>query len=194
MSAEILINVTPMETRVALIEQGLLQEIYIERHRRAGPVGNIYMGKVVRVMPGMQAAFVDIGLERAGFIHAADIAAVDAEGFEVENREPAIGQLVREGQMLVVQVVKEPIATKGARLTTHLSVASRHLVYMPRNRHIGISQRIESEEERARLLGVMTQCLEEEGLLRAGGFILRTAAEGANAAELSSDIRFLRRL
>src|SRR5690606_29945987 len=112
MSAEILINVTPMETRVALIEQGLLQEIYIERHKRAGPVGNIYMGKVVRVMPGMQAAIVDIGLDRAGFVHAADIAAVDAEGFEVESRELPIGQLVREGQMLVVQVLKEPIAPK----------------------------------------------------------------------------------
>ena len=195
MSAEILINVTPMETRVALIEQGLLQEIYIERKNHFGPVGNIYVGKVVRVMPGMQAAFVDIGLERAGFIHAADISPVDAEGFEgPSEREAGIAQLVREGQMLVVQVVKEPIASKGARLTTHLSVASRYLVYMPRNRHIGISQRIESEEERERLLGLMERCLEQEELLNRGGFILRTAAEGASEAELGADIRFLRRL
>src|SRR5690606_12574147 len=110
------------------------------------------------------------------------------------SREIPIGQLVREGQMLVVQVVKEPIATKGARLTTHLSLASRHMVYMPRNKHLGISQRIESEEERARLLALREQCLEQEGLLGAAGFILRTAAEGASGGELGSDIRFLRRL
>ena len=195
MSAEILINVTPMETRVALTEQGLLQEIYIERRNNLGPVGNIYMGRVVRVMPGMQAAFVDIGLERAGFIHAADITALDDEGFEVnEQQEVSIVQRVREGQMLAVQVVKEPIANKGARLTTHLSVASRHLVYMPRNRHVGISQRIENEEERSRLQQLMQQCLEQEGLQGKCGFILRTAAEGASEAELLSDIRFLRRL
>jgi len=158
-------------------------------------VGNIYMGRVVRVMPGMQAAFVDIGLDRAGFIHAVDISPVDAEGFEIpQDKEAPIGQLVREGQMLVVQVVKEPIATKGARLTTHLSVASRHLVYMPRNRHIGISQRIENEEERERLMTCMEQTLREEELLGQGGFILRTAAEGGSDAELRSDIRFLRRL
>jgi ribonuclease G len=111
-----------------------------------------------------------------------------------QDKDVPIGQLVREGQMLVVQVVKEPIATKGARLTTHLSVASRHLVYMPRNRHIGISQRIENEEERERLLACMEQCLETEGLRGKGGFILRTAAEGCSTAELGTDIRFLRRL
>jgi len=123
-TAEILINTTPMETRVALVEQGLLQEFYIERRNRKGPVGNIYMGKVVRVMPGMQAAFVDIGLERAGFIHAQDISSLDASGSEIsDSPEIQIAQLLREGQMLVVQVVKEPIASKGARLTTHLSIA-----------------------------------------------------------------------
>ncbi len=195
MTAEILINSTPMETRVALLEQGLLQEIYIERNNHKGPVGNIYMGKVVRVMPGMQAAFVEIGLERAGFIHAQDIARLDQDGFEsLDNQEVHIAQLLREGQMLVVQVVKEPISSKGARLTTHLSIASRYLVYMPRNKHLGISQRIENEEERDRLLTLLEQCVEKNGLSEQCGFILRTAAEGVSEAELLSDIHFLQKL
>lgn len=195
MTSEILINATPMETRVALIEQGLLQEIYIERRNRKGPVGNIYMGKVVRVMPGMQAAFVEIGLERAAFIHAQDITPLDESDFEVQDsQEIQIEQLLREGQMLVVQVVKEPIASKGARLTTHLSIASRYLVHMPQNRHLGISQRIENEEERERLLGLLAQCVETSELSEQAGFILRTAAEGVNEEELLGDIAFLRKL
>ncbi len=195
MTAEILINSTPMETRVALLEQGLLQEIYIERNNHKGPVGNIYMGKVVRVMPGMQAAFVEIGLERAGFIHAQDIARLDQDGFEcLDNQEVQIGQLLREGQMLVVQVVKEPISSKGARLTTYLSIASRYLVQMPRNKHLGISQRIENEEERDRLLTLLEQCVEKAGLNEQCGFSLRTAAEGVSEAELLSDINFLQKL
>ena len=195
MSIEILINSTPRETRVALTEQGLLQEIYIERNNRLGPVGNIYIGKVVRVMPGMQAAFVDIGLEKAGFIHAADICQLEPDGFE--NPEPqsqSITQLLHEGKFIVVQVVKEPIASKGARLTTHLSIASRYLVYMPRSRHLGISQRIENEEERNRLLEVLVSSAEKQGLKDRGGFILRTAAEGVSETELESDINFLRRV
>jgi len=195
MSAEILINATPMETRVALMEQGLLQEIYIERRNRKGPVGNIYVGKVVRVMPGMQAAFVDIGLERAAFIHAQDITPVDADGFEVpSSQEVEIGQLLHEGQMLVVQVVKEPIASKGARLSTHLSIASRYLVHMPRNRHLGISQRIENEDERRRLLGLLESCVAQTGAEGNTGFILRTAAEGVSESELLADITFLQRV
>lgn len=195
MSVEILINATPRETRVALTEQGLLQEIYIERNNKRGPVGNIYLGKVVRVMPGMQAAFVDIGLEKAGFIHAADVMQRDADGFEQSQAQPlGINELLREGQMLVVQVAKEPIASKGARLTTHLSIASRHLVYMPYSRHLGISQRIENEEERERLLTALNQSAEEEGVRGQGGFILRTAAEGVSESELIADIRFLRRV
>ena len=195
MSVEILINASPSETRVALTEQGLLQEIYIERNNKRGPVGNIYTGKVVRVMPGMQAAFVDIGLEKAGFIHAADISQIDSEGYEVVPLQPlTISQLLHEGQYVVVQVAKEPISTKGARLTTHLSIASRFLVYMPRTRHLGISQRIESEEERARLLQALEQCVEQEGVSNQGGFILRTVAEGVSESELLSDIRFLRRV
>jgi ribonuclease G len=195
MSAEILINATPMETRVALIEQGLLQEITIERRNRKGPVGNITMGKVVRVMPGMQAAFVDIGLDRAAFIHAQDITPLDADGYEiVDNQEVDIGQLLQEGQLLVVQVVKEPIAGKGARLTTHLSIASRYLVHMPRNRHLGISQRIENEEERTRLLALLESCVASAGATDKSGFILRTAAEGVSETELLADITFLQKL
>ncbi len=195
MSAEILINATPMETRVALIEQGLLQEIYIERRNRKGPVGNIYLGKVVRVMPGMQAAFVDIGLDRAAFIHAQDITPIDGEGFEAqESQVEEISQLLQEGQTLVVQVVKEPIAGKGARLTTHLSVASRYLVHMPRNKHLGISQRIENEDERERLMALLRTCVEASGALDQSGFILRTAAEGVSEAELLADIQFLQKL
>jgi ribonuclease G len=197
MSAEILINATHMETRVALIDQGLLQEIYIERRNRKGPVGNIYMGKVVRVMPGMQAAFVDIGLERAAFIHAQDITSLDNEGFEEhddQQKDNQIGSLLKEGQMLVVQVVKEPIASKGARLTTHLSIASRYLVHMPRDRHLGISQRIENEEERERLTSLLESCVEKSGLENATGFILRTAAEGVSEEKVLADIKFLQKL
>jgi ribonuclease G len=195
MSVEILINASLSETRVALIEQGLLQQIYIERNNRLGPVGNIYIGKVVRVMPGMQAAFVDIGLEKAGFIHAADIMVRGSDGYEVVPQPTmAIDALVREGQMIVVQVAKEPIASKGARLTTFLSIASRYLVSMPYNRHLGISQRIENEPERERLLAALKNSVEGEGLLEKCGFILRTAAEGVSEAELSSDIKFLRKV
>jgi ribonuclease G len=195
MSVEILINATPRETRVALTEQGLLQEIYIERNNKRGPVGNIYCGKVVRVMPGMQAAFVEIGLEKAGFIHAADIIQVAPDGYELNPPQPlGITELVREGQMLVVQVAKEPISSKGARLTTHLSIASRYLVYMPRNHHLGISQRIENEEERERLLATLATSVEQAGLKDQGGFILRTVSEGVSESELLADILFLHRV
>jgi ribonuclease G len=194
-SEEILINVTPRETRLALIENGLLQEIYIERRSRSGYVGDIYLGKVVRVMPGMEAAFVDIGLERAAFLHCADITPIGADGLEVQGEpEVNIQALLQEGQMIVVQVAKDPIGSKGARLTTHLTLPSRHLVYLPRNLHIGISQRLEDEEERARLLELLQSCLASESLVDKGGFIIRTAAEGASDTELLEDIRFLRKL
>ncbi|WP_341707444.1 ribonuclease G [Halopseudomonas sp.] len=188
MSEEILINITPMETRVALVENGVLQEVHIERTQRRGIVGNIYKGKVVRVLPGMQAAFVDIGLERAAFIHASEIS--DREGQAVEP----ISALVHEGKALVVQVTKDPIGTKGARLTTHLSVPSRYLVYMPRTPHVGISLKIEDENERERLKQVVADCLEQEGIQEAGGYILRTAAEGARQEDILVDIRYVRRL
>ena len=148
MSEEILINVTLMETRVALIENGLLQEIFIERHNKRGYVGDIFQGKVVRVMPGMEAAFVDIGLEKAAFIHVSDMALLGADGFENRNTErKSVQELLREGQSLVVQVAKDAISTKGARLTTHLTLPSRNLVYLPRSHHLGISQRLQDEAE-----------------------------------------------
>jgi len=195
MSEEILINVTPMETRVALIENGLLQEIFIERHNSRGHVGNIYLGKVVRVMPGMEAAFVDIGLERAAFIHNSDIAAIDANGFEVsEDAVTPIQSLLREGQLLVVQVAKDAISSKGARLTTHLTLPARNLVYLPRSKHMGISQRLEDEAERVRLSALLHDCLQNEDWPGRGGFIIRTAAEGVSANEIAEDIRYLNRL
>lgn len=191
MSEEILINMTPVETRVAVVENGMLQEVYIERASKRGIVGNIYKGKVVRVLPGMEAAFVDIGLERAAFIHVSDIS-VEAE--EVEGT-PDIRLLLREGQSLVVQVIKDPIGTKGARLTTQLSVASRYLVYMPTMQHVGISQRIEDENERERLRVLVQECASPKGESEeVGGFIVRTAAEGAGEEEFKADIKFLERL
>lgn len=195
MSEEILINVTLMETRVALIENGLLQEIFIERHNKRGHVGDVFRGKVARVMPGMEAAFVDIGLERAAFLHNSDISAIDADGFEVRDELPEpIQESLREGQDIVVQVAKDAISSKGARLTTHLTLPSRNLVFMPRSKHIGISQRLEDEEERERLLSLLNEVLEVEQCTEKGGFIIRTAAEGASADELQEDVRYLNRL
>jgi ribonuclease G len=195
MSEEILINVTPMETRVALIENGLLQEVFVERPHSKGHVGDVYLGKVIRVMPGMEAAFVDIGLERAAFIHSADISPISPEGFEVRNETPApIQSLVREGQLIIVQVIKDPIGSKGARLSTHLTLPSRNLVYLPRSVHMGISQRLEEEEERTRLMALLAQCIAQEAMEGQGGFIIRTAAEGCSEEEMLEDVRFLKRL
>lgn len=193
MSEEILMNITPMESRVALVENGVLQEIYVERSRSRGIVGNIYKGKVVRVLPGMQAAFVDIGLERAAFIHASEInPKSEIDGDYVER---PIYELVHEGQSLVVQVTKDPLGTKGARLTTHISIPARYLVHMPKTDHIGISLRIEDVEERDRLRQLVEQVVEEEpNTDKKGGFILRTAAEGIGLDEIRADILFLRRL
>ena len=188
MSEEILINITPMESRVAVVENGVLQEVHVERTQRRGIVGNIYKGKIVRVLPGMQAAFVDIGLSRAAFIHAADITAREAMTGE------GISGLVHEGQALVVQVTKDPIGSKGARLTTNLSIPSRYLVYMPSSSHIGVSLKIEEEAERERLKQAVTECLASEGLEEKGGFIIRTATEGADISAIMLDIRYLHRL
>ncbi len=188
MSEEILINVTPQETRVAVVENGVLQEVFIERSRKRGIVGNIYKGKVCRVLPGMQAAFVDIGLERAAFLHASDIHRDDAG--EDNGEVPPITELLCEGQELLVQVVKDPLGSKGARLTTHITIPARFLVYMPHTRHIGVSQKIEDESERSRLRQILEALVIDEP----GGYILRTAAEGAQQAELESDIKFLKRV
>ena len=188
---EILINFTPMETRVAVIENGMPQEIYVERSAKRGIVGNIYKGKVVRVLPGMQAAFIDIGLERAAFIHVEDVLPQPANG--EEKSSISIAQVLKEGQALVVQVTKDPIGTKGARLTTHISIPSRYLVYMPGNSHIGVSQRIEDIEERERLRGALQNSVALDQSDTAG-YILRTVAEGASEIELVADVQFLKRL
>lgn len=186
MSEEILVNVTPPETRVAVIENGVVQEVIIERTQRRGLVGNIYKGKICRVLPGMQAAFVDIGLERAAFLHASDISSSNAESSE------SINELVREGAEIIVQVVKDPLGTKGARLTTHISIPSRYLVFMPELTTLGISQKIEDEDERVRLRDIVSGFFADSSLK--GNFIIRTAAEGVDEELLKSDIRFLTRL
>lgn len=192
MGAELLVNVTPSETRVAYIEGGILQEIHIDRESKRGIVGNIYKGRVSRVLPGMQAAFVDIGLDKAAFLHASDIVlhtecVADCEQKQFANRD--IGQLVRQGQDIVVQVVKDPLGTKGARLTTDITLPSRYLVFMPGANHVGVSQRIESEEERARLKTIVEEFSDESG-----GFIIRTAADGVSDDELMQDAAFLKKL
>lgn len=195
MSEEILINFSPLETRVGVLENGMLQEIYIERSSKRGLVGNIYKGKVLRVLPGMQAAFVDVGLERSAFIHTADIVTLNDEGIEKrEKNNGDICEVLKEGESIIAQVTKDPIGTKGARLTTHLSLPSRYLVYMPRTQHIGISQRIEDEQERQRLTELVKECMVAEALEGNAGFIIRTVAEGVGKEEIMSDIRFLKRL
>jgi ribonuclease G len=195
MGDEILINATSVQTRVALVESGVLAEIYVERRSHTGLVGNIYVGKVMRVLPGMQAAFVDIGLERASFLHVSDLVTLDENGVEVQRDEMRdIRAVVAEGQPVVVQVIKDPLGSKGARLTTHLSLSSRYLVYMPHTRHIGISQRIEDEAERDRLRALLESVLEELGMRDVAGYIVRTAAEGVGREGIESDLRFLRKL
>src|SRR5262245_58067173 len=189
LTEEILINVTPQETRVAVIEQGVTQEVHIERASARGLVGNICMGRVVRVLPGMQSAFIDIGGERAAFLHVADIWG-NRNNHNGDASRP-IERLLSEGQNLMVQVVKDPIGTKGARLSTQISIAGRFLVYLPQDSHIGISQRIEDEEERAHLREKLQLLLPPD---EKGGFIIRTMAEAASDRELRSDVEYLRKL
>ena len=201
MSEEILINMTPRETRVGVVENGMLQELHVERTSRRGYVGNVYKGRVQRVMPGMQAVFVDIGLERAAFLHASDIVRAPLpEGAEVHppgngngnGHIPSISELVHEGQEIVVQVVKDPIGTKGARLSTHLSIPSRYLVLLPHARTLGISTRIEDEAERQRLKDVLTPLISEDGSSNPRlGYIVRTNAEGQSAESLAFDVTYL---
>ena len=187
MSEEILINVTPPETRVAVIENGVVQEIIIERTHNRGFVGNIYKGRVCRVLPGMQAAFVDIGLARAAFLHASDIV-----GSVNDDQTTNISELVREGGEIVVQVVKDPLGSKGARLTTNLSIASRYLVFMPSLGNPGISQKIEDECSRQELRTVIDTFVSDTPVK--GNFIARTAADGVSEETLRNDMSFLCRL
>ena len=202
MKQEIFINSTPQESRIAIIEDGLLAEFLIERKEEMGIAGNIYKGKVSRVLPGMQAAFVDIGMEKAAFLHASDFSSVPedvqlitspGEDVEVEavpkrvphHRLPLEKQLSRD-EAILVQVAKDPLGTKGARVTSHISLPGRYMVFMPGTKHIGISRRIESEEERTRLKEIA-----ESVLTKHGGFILRTASEGRSKREIQRDLRFL---
>ena len=187
---EILINVTPRETRVSLVENGVLQEIFIERQRKRGLVGNIYKGKVVRVLPGMEAAFVDIGLERAAFLHVSDIQGIHPDLPSEERRPQLITELVRPGQELTVQVIKDAIGNKGARLTTHITIPSRYLVLLADSDALGVSMKIDQEAERQRLKEVVGAFRAEFG----GGYIVRTAAEGAEGWALRADMQFLQRL
>ncbi|RJG06953.1 ribonuclease G [Noviherbaspirillum cavernae] len=189
MSEDILVNITPQETRVALILQGAVQELHIERTLSRGMAGNIYLGKVVRVLPGMQSAFIDIGLERAAFLHVADIWEARPHDNPTAPSMP-IEKLLHDGQSLMVQVIKDPIGTKGARLSTQISIAGRMLVYLPQDPHIGISQRIENESEREALRGKVQRLLPPE---EKGGFIIRTMAEDASEADLQMDIDYLRK-
>ncbi len=185
---EILVNITPQETRVAVLAAGQVQELVVERAASRGLVGNIYMGRVARVLPGMQSAFVEIGLERAAFLHVADIWEHRKTG---EEPGKPIEKILAEGQPVMAQVLKDPIGTKGARLSTQLSIAGRLLVYLPLDPHIGISQRIEDEAGRAALRGKLKELIPAE---EKGGFILRTLAESASEDELRADIEYLRNL
>ena len=193
MPEEILVNITPQETRVAVLSAGQVQELVVERAASRGLVGNIYRGRVARVLPGMQSAFVEIGLERAAFLHVADIwehRKTNGEPGKSESARP-IEKILAEGQPVLVQVLKDPIGTKGARLSTQLSVAGRLLVYLPQDPHIGISQRIEDEAGRAALRERLKELVPAD---EKGGFILRTLAESASEEELRADLEYLRNL
>jgi ribonuclease G len=187
MNNNILINVTPQETRVAVMQHGVVQELHIERGLNRGLLSNVYIGKVKRVLPGMQSAFIEIGLERSAFLHVADI------WENSNNGEPAlpIEKVLFEGQSLLVQVIKDPIGTKGARLSTQISIAGRLLVYLPQESHIGVSQRIENEVEREQLRAKLQQALPPD---HRGGYIIRTLAETATDLEFFADINYLDKL
>jgi ribonuclease G len=187
---KVLVNVTPRETRVAWIENGVLQEVWVERASKRGLVGNLYRGRVARVLPGMQAAFVNIGLDKAAFLHVSDVCIKPISTSEECGEE--IGKLLHDGQEILVQVIKDPLGSKGARVTMNVSLPSHLLVHLPREKTIGVSQRIESSVERERLRSIIEQWTEEAKMV--GGFIVRTVAEGADEQELIDDMRFLQKL
>jgi len=201
MATELIINVTSQEMRIAKLENGILTDIQIERNKHRGIVGNIYKGKVVRILPGMQASFVDIGLEKAAFLHVSDIdpdlASAKFEDDPMEQPEAArqrtkrsdqIQDLIKEGQEILVQVSKDPMGTKGARLTSHISLAGRHLVYMPTINHVGVSRKIENDKERQRLKGIINKIRFENE-----GFIARTMCENQSVKKIKNDVFFLHR-
>ena len=192
MSEEILINVSSREVRAALVENGVLQEVLVERASRRGLISNIYKGRVSRVLPGMQAAFVELGLERTAFLHASDIARNLSQKDTNREDDLNISELIEEGEEVLVQVLKDPLGTKGARLTTFITIPSRYLVMIPYGEGVGVSARIEDDEEREHLRQIIEGLTGSDGA--AGGYIVRTAAEGATADELSGDMLFLRKL
>ncbi len=187
MNDEILINVTPQETRVAVMQQGIVQQLHIERGSHLGIVSNVYVGRVKRVLPGMQSAFIDIGLERSAFLHVADI----RENRNNSDAAKPIEKMLYEGQSLLVQVIKDSIGSKGARLSTQISIAGRLLVFLPQESHIGVSQRIENEAERELLRTKLQQLLPDNS---SGGYIIRTMAESATDKELLADMEYLNKL
>jgi ribonuclease G len=206
MTKEMIICANDHETRVAILEDDLVSEIFVERERQRGVVGNIYKGRVSKVLPGMQSAFVDVGLERDGFLYVSDVVneefdKLDAEDEGDEKRddgakgartEPKIEDLLREGQEVLVQVAKEPLGTKGARLTSHASLAGRFLVFMPTVDHVGVSRKIESRDERARLRGIVREYREQHGF--SGGIIIRTAAAGRSQEDILTDLDYFNRI
>ncbi len=209
MANELIINATPTESRIARLEGGTISELIVERVQDAGFVGNIYKGKIVRVLPGMQAAFAEIGLERTAFLYVTDIAPElaleeviageeeepppERQRFERRHARqiPQIQDLVREGQEVVVQVARDPIGTKGARLTSHISLPGRFLVYMPTVNHIGVSRRIPDDKERGRLKSLIDKLRPEIVGATTGGFIARTMAEGATLKDIKQDMEYL---
>ncbi len=201
MQQDILINWSPQETRVAIVETGAVQELHVERTLERGLVGNVYLGKVARVLPGMQSAFIDIGLERAAFLHVADLMSTVAARHADDKGDPApivpIEKQVFEGQSLLVQVIKDPIGTKGARLSSQISIAGRLLVFLPQDQHIGVSQKIPFEQREAlrQRLQALAEAAAQDGKTgnQTGGFILRTNGEDASDAELGEDNAYLRK-
>ena len=181
---ELLIHCSAQETRVALMVNGVLEDLHIERRAQRGLVGNVYKGKVARVLPGMQSAFVDIGLERTAFLHIHDIFTARQD----DGSYKPIEYILHEGDAIMVQVSKDPIGTKGARLTTTISLAGHKLVYLPKEPHIGVSQRIEDEAERDRLKALITSV---KPASEKGGYIVRTCAEGATESDFTADMKYL---
>lgn len=186
MTIEILVNIGTQETRVALVEGAMAQEIHVQRAARHGLVGNIYKGVVKRVLPGMQAAFVEIGLERTAFLHVADMVSSES------GPPPPVERLLHEGQDVLVQILKDPLGSKGARLTTLLSIPSRFLVLMPFEKHLGVSAKIEDETERERLRDILQRNAPQ--IVPGCGVIARTAAEGASEEAVAADLQFLNRI
>jgi len=208
MTKEMIISSNGHQTMVAILEDDLVSEVYVERERQRGVVGNVYKGRVSKVLPGMQSAFVDIGFERDGFLYVSDVVDTldafermesgddedeeDAEGKGGDGAGPKIEELLKQGQEILVEVAKEPLGTKGARLTSHVTMAGRFLVFMPTVDHVGVSRKIESREERSRLRGIVRSYREKEGFT--GGVIIRTAAAGRPEEDLHGDLRYFQRI